>query len=157
VLKKYFGFTLVEMVIVNAITGIIAVIASKILNQAFYGYVTNKNIIDANWQGQSALERMTRELHMIRSPSDITTATASQISFIDINGNAINFNLSGSSLMRNTQILADGISNLTFTYLNSNGSSTATPSAIRYIKISFNITQNNVNYTLTSATHLRDF
>jgi len=156
-MKRAKGFTLIELIFVIVLLGIISAIASKIISQGLNSYLTNKNIIDANWQGAIALERITRELHMIRSPTDITTSTASQLSFTDIAGTAISYSLSGTNLMQSGTVLADGASSLTFTYFNKNGVSTATPSTMRYIKIALNITKNNVIYTLSTAAYLRDF
>jgi len=152
--KKTRGFTLIEMVLVIILLGIIGAIASKITMQGLNGYLNSEYITNANWQGRIALARITRDLHSIRSSNDITTATSSQLSFTTSSGTAITYQLTGSSLMRGSQIMADGVQSLTFNYFNSTGTTTSTLSAIHYIQINLNITQNNANYTLTMAVFL---
>jgi hypothetical protein len=104
---------------------------------------------------------MARDIQLIRSPSDITTATSTQLSFTDINNNTVSYTLSGSSLNvtknGSTQTLAVGINSLTFTYYNGSGATPPASTALtRYIQIALVVTQNNVNYTLTTSVYPRN-
>jgi prepilin-type N-terminal cleavage/methylation domain-containing protein len=150
------GFTLIELILVIMLLGIISVIASKIFSQGISAYLNEQYLMDADWQGRFALERMARRLHVVRSPNDITTATASNFSFTDINGNTWNYQLSGSNLLENSNTLANGINNLTFTYLTNTGATTATLTAIYYVQISMTITLNSTNFTLNTTVNLRN-
>jgi len=153
---KQQGFTLIEAIIVIVILGVIGTIATTMLGQGLSAYLTAQNVTDADWQGQIALERMERDLRAVRSLNDISTATSSQFIFTDINGNSITYQLTGTSLMRNSQILADGIQSLSFSYTDKNGSTTATPANIRYVTVTINVTQKKANYNLTTSVNLRD-
>jgi prepilin-type N-terminal cleavage/methylation domain-containing protein len=144
-IAKNYGFTLVELVIVIILTGIIAAVASKIVAQGLTNYLTSKDLIAANWQAQTALENMTQEIRNIRSSNDISVATATQFSFIDNSGRAISYTVSGTNLLENSQILARGIQNFSFTYYAANYAVTTTPSAIGVVNISFNSTHNNIS------------
>lgn len=155
-IQKARGFTLIELIIVILLMGIIMAVASKMLSQGLTGYLTSKNLIEAEWQGQIGLERMARDIHLIRSLGDISTASASQLIYTDTSGTSITFQLSGTTLMRNSQVLADGVQSLIFSYFNKNGASTSTLSDIRYITISLNVTQNNTNITLTTSIYPRN-
>lgn len=155
-MNKQYGFTLIELVMVIVISSIIAVMASKGLLVAAQAYLGSRDAINANWQGEIALERMARDIRAVRSSSDISTASSSQFTFTDITGTSITFNLSGSSLMRNSQILADGVNSVTFSYFDSTGASTATLANIRYVTISLNITLNNANYTMATTIYPRN-
>jgi prepilin-type N-terminal cleavage/methylation domain-containing protein len=154
--KNVSGFTLIELVIVIILLGIVSIMASKILLEGSKNYVTNKNTIDAQRQGQAALERMTREIRMVRSSSDISVAGSNQFSFTSLDGTAIAYSLSGTNLMQNSQILADGVSSLAFSYYDKNGVVTAVTSAIRNIKISLTVNKNNTIYSVATAVNLRD-
>lgn len=155
--KKQQGFTLIELVMVIVLLTIIAAISSKIISQGLSAYLTGKNAIDAIWQGEFAMERMARNIAQVRSANDIAVQSSSEFSFTDINGNSIDYKLSGSSLLYNTQILADGINSLSFGYYDKNGSSVGSSSInLHYVTITLNITQNNTNYTLSRAVYLRD-
>ena len=92
-MRKHAGFTLIELVMVIVILGILAAISSVILSQGFNAYFTGKNVTDASWQGVSALEHVARDLRAIRSPSDMTTATATQFVFTNISGTSITYQL----------------------------------------------------------------
>lgn len=155
-MKQQQGFTLIELVLVIILVAVMANVASTMLAEGLRAYLTTKNITDADWQGRIALQRMERDIRAIRSSNDVATATSSQLSFVDTSGTTITYELSGTTLLRNSQALADGIQTLTFSYFDQNGTSTATTTAIRYIRIALNITQGNANYTVTTAIYPRN-
>lgn len=152
-MRKIHGFTLIELVMVILLFSIISVVAATLIAQSFNGYLTSKNIVDANWQARLAFERMTLD---VRQAQSISTASASQLTFTDTSNNTITYQLSGSNLTRNGNILADGIQTLIFSYYASDGSTTSTPAAIRYIQYSLTITKNNTNYVATTAVNPRN-
>ncbi|MDR3476531.1 MAG: prepilin-type N-terminal cleavage/methylation domain-containing protein [Gammaproteobacteria bacterium] len=160
-LKKTGGFTLIELVVVIMVISIIAAIGSRILSQSFSNYFKNKNLVESDWQPRIALERMQRDIRSVRSPSDISTATATSFVFVDTDGNTIAYSLSGTSLMHQinggtAQVLADGIQSLTFAYFDLNGNTTAVLANIRFIQFSLNVTQNSTNYVVTSGVYGRN-
>jgi hypothetical protein len=118
--------------------------------QGFQSFTVAQNVSETDWQGFIALERMTDDIHNIRSPADVTTISASQLNFVDTSGTSVQYSLSGGSLLRNSQILASGVTGLTFGYLNSNGATTATPSAMRYVSIALTLTQQNIVASFTT-------
>jgi prepilin-type N-terminal cleavage/methylation domain-containing protein len=152
---KQAGFTLIELVMVMVIMGIISVVVGKILFQTYQAFATSQNITNADWQGFVALERMSDEIKAIRSSSDISTIAASNLVFTDINGNSVQFQLSGTNLLRNSQTLASGIQSLTFGYQSSSGSTTATASLVRYITISLTVTQGTITTTFSTMVGTR--
>ncbi len=160
-MKKQNGFSLIELITVIVILGVIVAMSSLLLSQGFNAFFNTANIADANSQGQLALERMSRDIRQIRSPSDITTATSTQLSFNDINNDAISYTLSGSNLTltqnSTTQILAVGINSLTFTYYDQNGATPpASTAATRFIKVTLTVTQNNANFTVSTSIYPRN-
>ncbi len=155
-MKKQQGFTLLELVFVIALTSIIVVVASNIIAMGAQTYLAAKNTVDADWQARLSLERMARDIRAVRSVTSISTATATQLVFTDFDGTSISYSLSGTSLMRNSQILADGVSSLAFGYFDKNGVTTAVATLIRYVTITLNITQSNSNFSLNTAVYLRD-
>lgn len=156
------GATLIELVLVIAILGIVAAGATELLVQGFRAYILNKNIITAEWQGRVALERMARDLHAISSPPAINSAgtSSTQISFTDIYGNSISYQKNGAAqLLRNNQVIADGVQSLTFTYYTSasSGTTTTTVAAIRYIVATLGVTVGTASVSETLAVYPFNF
>lgn len=149
------GFTLIEFVFTIILISIISVAINKILFQGYQTILTSNNISEADWQGFIGLERMVNDIHTIRSAADITTIGANQLVFTDVSGNSITFQLSGSNLMRNSQILASGIQSLSFAYSDAAGSTTATASLVRYISITMTMTQGTMTLSMSTLAGTR--
>lgn len=149
------GFSLVELVIVIIVLGIVASSGALVISRSFNAYFAGRDMTRADWQGRLALERMTRDLRDVRTAtaSDITTMTATQITYNDTLNNNVIYNMSGTTLMR-TQSgvatgLADNISALNLSYLQKNGkSAAATAVQVCYITAQVTTTSyNNISVT----------
>ena len=151
--KRSRAFTLIEFIIVMVILTIVSLTSSLLLIQGFSAFSQGRTILEADWQARTALERMTRDIRAVRSAADISTATSSTFTFVDLNGNSISYTLTGTQLMRNSQALADGAQSLTFTYYDSTGAVTAQISAIKYIVISLAISYGNISFTVTTSAY----
>lgn len=155
-MRKIQGVTLIEFVMVTVLLSIVAVTVSRIYIQGLTTQQTVANTNDVVWQGQVALQRMVREIRQVRAAVNVSTMTSSVLTFIDMSGTTITYQLSGSTLTRNSIPLADGVSSLAFTYYTQSNVVTATNTTLAYIKISLMINQNNSNYTLSTGVYLRD-
>lgn len=156
------GFSLVEMVAVIVILGVVGSIGAVIMGKGFQAYFMGQDIANSDWQGRLALERITRELRDVRAPADLTGSLGSpdnQLDFKDTAGNSITYSLSGTTLMRNAQPLADGITGLTFTYLRRDGvtSETATAANVYYITVQITVSAPNTNVTYRDTVKPRNF
>ncbi|MDR3492169.1 MAG: prepilin-type N-terminal cleavage/methylation domain-containing protein [Gammaproteobacteria bacterium] len=154
-MKKPIGFTLIEMVIVISIIAILSVMSAIPILRGYTAYNTSKTTMIADAQARYALERMARELRNLASKTAITTASAATITFVDSSGATVTYSLSGSQLLRNSDVLADNISSITFTYLDSTGSVTAVLANIRFITISLNVSISNATFTTSTAIYTR--
>lgn len=157
--QKQAGFSLIEMLLVVIILSIIAALGGQMLSTGFNSYFTGRDIINAEWQGRYGLQRMSRELRDVRSATaaDLTIG-ASQITFTDNNANVITYALSGSTLTRNGQPLADGVSALSFDYIEDDGVTTATAAVdVWYISATVNVSLNGSVYALRNTLHPRNF
>src|SRR5689334_5144417 len=143
------GFTLIELIMVILIVSIISVVVGKTLYHSFQTFLTIQNITEADWTGYASLDRIANDIHRIRSAGDITTISSNNLVFTDISGTSVQFQLSGNSILRNSQTLVSGVSSLSFTYRDKNGSVTATPSSVRYITISVTAQQDNITTSFT--------
>lgn len=141
------GFSLAEMVVVIVLVGIVFAIGATLLGRVFTSFFATRDITDAEWQGLVALERLSRELREVRSPSELTISPSNRIMFTNLDGDRVEYYVSGTALMRSTgnteMTLADDIAGLNFFYLNSDGTTTATSAAtVSYITVRLQVTKN---------------
>ncbi len=124
------GFSLIELTLVMMILSIIATIGSQMLGNGFNAYFTGRDLINAEWQGRYAMQRISRELRDVRSATagDLVIG-ANQITFTDNNANVVTYTLAGNTLTRNGQPLADGVANLAFNYIQADGITNAANAA----------------------------
>jgi hypothetical protein len=121
--------------------------SSNLLTQGFRSFMAIQNTINEDLQDIIAIESMIRDLHAIRSTSDITAANSTSITFNVTTGNTITYNVNGTSIGRTEQgsyqPLADNEPNLTIGYYDATGTTvntSNTTSTIRYITVTANST-----------------
>ena len=160
------GFSLIELVIVIVLLGIVSAVAAPFAINAFNAYFTGRDLVETDWQARVALERMTRELRTVRAPAAITMTSGSDLSIVDVDGNAIRYCLgtvgtcpgATGELTRNTQPLATGISGLAFSYLLKDGkTTTAAPASVYYVVVDFTATQGVNSRTYQATVSPRNF
>jgi prepilin-type N-terminal cleavage/methylation domain-containing protein len=165
------GFTLIEMVAVIIMTGIIFSFGSAMLGNVFSSYSLKRDVTDIDWQAKVALERMARELRAVRlaAAADLDIASATQIRFVDTDGNGVCFYRSGNRVMRsadgpatacgttNAQPLADNVTALTFTYWDNTGAATATVANVYYITVDLTVAEGNYSGQFRTNVRPRNF
>jgi prepilin-type N-terminal cleavage/methylation domain-containing protein len=139
------GFSLIEMILVIVIVGIIATVGAQLMGTGFQLYFTGRDTLNVDAQARLALERMTRELRTVRPATGLTLAPATEVNFTDVDGTAVRYYLNAGDLMRNTQVLAGGVSGLGAVYTDSSGAVTAVPAQVLYISIQFTVTQGGMS------------
>ncbi|MFA6349457.1 MAG: type II secretion system protein [Candidatus Omnitrophota bacterium] len=148
------GFTLIELVMVMVLVGILAGIGVPMLMQTVDAWSFNSQFQDNSvFSAIVAMNRMSREIRRLKDDASVTAATASQFSFDDINSNAITFDLSGNTLMRNTDGLSDYVSSLSFTYYDDNDAVIAVP----IISPNTNIRRIQADLNVFSGSNTLDF
>ena len=97
------GFTLIEMIITIILVAIISGSAGLITVGGMNAYVAGDIRSDLTNQGRLAIERMAREIRMVRSRTnaDVPTMLAATLSFIDVGGNVITYTSGGGTVTRN--------------------------------------------------------
>ncbi len=149
------GLTLIEIVMVIVIVGILAGGSMIYIRQVIelWDFTSFRGEIVA--QGRVALGRMSRDIRQIRNGTAVFYANGTRFQFNDINNASVNYYLFNSiNLMRNNDILADGVSSLIFSYYNQTNQIIVNPlvspqeTDIRRINIKLNIFSGNQNKTL---------
>lgn len=155
------GFTLIEMIMVIVLISIIAGIAAMIILEGAKSYQKEVSFSDIHNQGRLAIERMAREIRLIRSATatDMTTSypTATSLQFNDVNGANIQFNLVGSTLSRSGNTLANNVQSLTFSYYQSDGVPAAGAAQVWFIQIDLTTVNAGETLPLRVRVHPRNF
>lgn len=161
-LKNIQAYTLIEMVFVVTLVGLIASVVSlgffPVLNSWSIG---NPRSTLANAAGYG-LGRMVGEMAQLKDQNSVVAATASQFQFIDMNDNNITYSLTGNTIMRNGDILAQDIQSLGFTYSDINEQNLPAPQVspaatdIWRIKIQVTAGSGGQQINLESAVHPRN-
>ena len=159
------GFSLIELIMIIVILAILSVVAAPLMSNLFRGYFTGKDIADTDWQARVALERMSRDLRSVRAPTDLVITAAGDISFADVDGNVIRYCLGtvgtcpgvAGNLMRNAQVLAGGVTGLTFTFLTRAAAATGVAAQVFYINSAFTVTQGTIAKSYTATVSPRNF
>ncbi len=154
------GFTLIEIVIVIVIMGIVAAIGSLIMSRGFSSYFTERDITSVDQQARLALERMTRELRLIRVTSsgpDISVMNTNLVTFTDNTATGITYTISAGQLTRNGVPLAANLTALNLSYLTSTGAATVNPAQVFYIQVALTVNQNSITTNFRSTVTPRNF
>jgi prepilin-type N-terminal cleavage/methylation domain-containing protein len=155
-MKKYLGFSLLELVIVIIVISLVAAASSKSVMQGLNNFVTSRDFAKLDWQANMALEEIAREARSIPTAASITTATASQFTFVDSTGTTISYTLSGGNILENGTIMVGNATALAFTYYTRAGATTLTTSAIRFVKVSITLTVGSYVYTYSTIVNLQN-
>jgi hypothetical protein len=161
------------MVAVIILTGLIFSFGSAMLGNVFSSYALKRDVTDADWQAKVALERMARELRAVRlaTAADLDVASATQIRFVDTDGNGVCFYRNGAAnrIMRsadgpatacgtiNPQVLADNITALGFTYWRNDGSTAAAAAEVYYITVAINVVEGSYSASFRTNVRPRNF
>jgi prepilin-type N-terminal cleavage/methylation domain-containing protein len=166
------GFTLIEAIITIVIVGIISSIAALIILEGMTASSKEQNLSSVHYQARIAMERMAREIRLIRSQTvgDIPTMAAADLIFCDMTGKAVEFQLAGTVLNRRESatcsplawgawnaLSSSGVNPLTFTYLDSAGAGGATAANLWFVDINLTDTQSSESLQMRTRVHPRNF
>lgn len=121
------GYTVIELVMIITLMGMIASIAALSFKPALDSWSLGSSRSQETGSIRYALNRMMDEMASIKDSTSVITASASTFQFKDINNTNINYVLTGTNLMRNNDILAQGIQSLSFSYWDMNQQTVANP------------------------------
>ena len=144
------GYTLVEMVAVITILSILGMVSSYVILESMKVYARAMPAAQATYQARFAVERMKSDLRDLQAGS-ITTFTSTALAFQTTSGQTLSFSLSGSSLLRNGDCLAKGVTALVFRYWAQDGTVAAAAVNVNLIEIDLTVQVGNEPYRLQTA------
>jgi len=125
--KKPNGFTLMEYILVIALTSILFLI----LSQAIAISLRSWDIVSSGTKlirdTEVGFALMTRDIRQIRDTTSLITANNTELNFIDASGNPIQYRLAGNTLQRNSNVVIDNVDNLLFEFFDANNATIAIP------------------------------
>ncbi|MCG3114775.1 MAG: type II secretion system GspH family protein [Candidatus Manganitrophus sp. SA1] len=158
------GFTLIELVLTIILVGIIAGMASVFLRQGLNAFVAEDARADITNQGRLAIERMAREMRMIRSrtAADLPgccTNPSTTFNFIDMSGSNITYAMTGNTITRNLIPLAAGDAvTMDFIHYQQDGVTLATTAAqVWSIQVDLTVTKSGESQAYRVRVHPRNF
>jgi len=149
------GVTLIELVVVIVLVGILTGLGSLYLKEVIdlWNFVSFRS--EAVSTTRVAVTRMLRQMRQVRNDTSVTFANATRFQFTDKSGAVVNFNLSGTTLLCNNNILAEGVRNLSFTYMDNSGTLLLNPAVsplatnIRLIRIGLTVQAGTQSKTIS--------
>jgi len=137
------GFSLAELLIVIALLGLMLTGLLAVQMQGQKAYLIGSHRVEAQQNGRVALELMVRELRSAQSVTVIPSAT--DMTFVDKNGNTIQYQLTGSVINRIaggvTTPLIGGVVAFNLTYFSdyngatNTGTTTAVPGNVSAVRL----------------------
>jgi len=153
------GYTLVEAIMVIMILAIIGFGFGNFIVTSMQSAVFISGRETVTNTARSAMNRMVAELMRINRPQNIIIAATSECQFSDLDSSMIDFKQSGTSLLRNSDILATGLGSpegLRFTYLDANGAETSVKLNMRSVRVWLYLASGGRVATLESSARIRN-
>lgn len=146
-LRDQRGFTLTELLVVAAVLGMILAAVVLVQQQGQQAYIFGSHRVEVQQNNRAALELMLRELRSATSVTAVPSAT--NLTFLDENGNTIQYQISGALLNRTITVagtatttpLIGGVQTLAMAYYSdwngatNTGTTTTTPAQVKLIRL----------------------
>jgi prepilin-type N-terminal cleavage/methylation domain-containing protein len=147
VLRDQRGFTLTELLVVATVLGMILAGVVLIQQRGQEAYLFGSHRVEVQQNNRAALELMVRELRSAQSVTAIPSAT--NLTFVDENGNSTQYQLTGTTLNRTVPVagtptttpLIGGVQTLNLTYYKdwdgatNTGTPATTPADVKLIRV----------------------
>jgi prepilin-type N-terminal cleavage/methylation domain-containing protein len=128
------GLTLVELAVTTAVIGVIASIGVGVVVEGGRAYRHSTEVTEAFSEAEFAAKRLSLELANLADPADILTMQSSRVRF-NVTGSPRTFELSGSTLWRESQALARSVTVFDLDYYQADGSVATMAAQVRRIAI----------------------
>jgi len=111
------GFSLIEMMVVVVILGLIVLGLVTFFTGGAKSWVAGQSQLEAQRNARQAMDRMVREIREGSSIVSGSNATSITIDYLDSFGkSAVNYNLTGSVISRDSNVFIDNVQTFNFTY-----------------------------------------
>jgi len=146
------------------IVGIISAAIAPIFTSGFQAFISARNLSAMSAGGELAMDRMSIEMRGIDPSADFNASTlpsATQFKFLQNGTTAVTYSVSGTSLNRNSNLLASNVQSLSLSYFNSGGTALTPPltlanaQSIWLVTILLQLSTTQGSESLTTTIYLR--
>jgi prepilin-type N-terminal cleavage/methylation domain-containing protein len=170
------GFTIIEVIMVMVLVGIISATMAMVIYQGTrsFGQMDTRRNLSA--KGRLAVERMIRELRLVRcsnsnptsctpDSTDITKMSSTDMRFVNINHEGRGLRLDGGDIKLRLgtddadpeYVLIDEVSALNFEYLKSDGTTAVSAAEVWSVKGTLTLTAGDQSLNFRILAHPRSF
>ena len=145
------SFTLIELVITMTVLVVMGWLGVSALLSGVDSWSMFNQRKELLTDGRMALDRMAREIRMVKDKENILVADPAAFSFVDVDNNTISFTINSSVVERAENLTVNGllgnVTNLSFTYYDASNSIISTPvispseTNIRRVKINISLSK----------------
>ena len=119
--KHLTGFTLIEVIMVIVVVGALAVGTAPFLNAVIDRWTFLEFRNEVGMQARHALDWLVREAKEVNDKNSFSIADSARLKFTNSDSVSIDYSLSGKTLKRNNDDLADYVDSLQFEYRDQQG------------------------------------
>ena len=145
------GYTLMEMVTVMTILSVIGLVSSYAIIEGAKVYARTAPSMEASYQAHLAIERLRRDIYDMKDTASITTFTSTALTFDDTSDTTLAYSLSAGDLQRNGDLLAQGVTSLTFTYWKSDGTTASAAADLHLVEVDLTVQIGDEPYRVRTA------
>lgn len=152
---KKSGFTLLEFII-GMTAGVAIALVAVFLFAPVDNWVYTQSRRSGTSENSAAMMRMLKEIRRIKTPGQIQIFDADHLQFIDIDDQTVDFQKSGTDLLRDADVLARNVQGLTFSYMDEEGNVTTDVGEIRVVRVELVTTSGAQTIRLQSSARIRN-
>ena len=145
---------IVSIILISTLSSFIGMFMNEMCDA--WGFFCNQKSMALS--SRAALNRIVRELKRVDQNTNIITHTSQEVTFRDVDGEMVTFMQSGDLLLRNSEVLMDGLETPTgviFSYLDEDGDPTAITNQMRLVRCRLIARQGPNKFVVESASRIR--
>ena len=116
-----------------------ALVVSYVVEEPMRFYARVNPSMTASYQARLCAGRMQADIRDLTDTATVSSMTSTAFTFGDSGGNTVAFSLSGTDLQRNGDLIAQGVTALTFTYWKSDGTTAAAAADLHLVEYDFTV------------------
>ena len=145
------GYTLVELVMTMTIVSIVALIPAAVLLESMRVYVHVAPTLDAAYQARFATARIKADIRGLDDPSKLVSLTSSSFSITDASNTKFSYVLVGGRLLRNGDLLAEGVDSLTYRLKGLDGKTGISAAEVNLVEIDLSVKTGDTPYRVIAS------